>query len=160
MKPTRRAVLLSPLALAVPVPAVAQEQDALAALLEEEYAAIHLYGVLGAKLGERARDVARAAYDDHRRHRDLLLSLVEGTPPAPKLSYPLRAPVASAAAALRLAVDIEDAMTVRWHNAFGAVAAPDRAACASAYADEAAHLARWRLMLSGPARATTAFPGR
>jgi len=160
VRPTRRVLLLCPLLLAVPGPARAQEQDTLAALLEEEYAAIHLYGVLGARLGERARDVARAAYDDHRRHRDLLLSLVEGTPPAPRLSYPLRAPVATAGAALRLALDIEDAMTVRWRNAFGTVAARDRAACAGAYADEAAHLARWQMMLSGPARATTAFPGR
>lgn len=129
-----------------------------AALLAEEHAAIHLYGVLAPRLPEGLRPFARAAYDDHRRHRDLLVELVRkagGTPAPPLLTYavpPLRDPRAVAEA-------IEDSLAVRWHGAVRE--SEDRAAVAGALADEAAHLATLRYARRrDPADAVSDFPGR
>ena len=129
-----------------------------AALLAEEHAAIHLYGVLAPRLPEGLRAFARAAYDDHRRHRDLLVELVRkagGTPAPPLLTYaipPLRDPRA-------VAEGIEDALAVRWHGAVRE--AEDRATVAGALADEAAHLATLRYALRRDAAdAVSDFPGR
>ncbi|HEX8003292.1 MAG TPA: DUF4439 domain-containing protein [Mycobacteriales bacterium] len=132
--------------------------DTFNALLAEEHAAIHLYGVLGPRLPEALREHARAAYDDHRRHRDLLVELVEaagGTPVTPLLAYavpPLRDPRA-------VAESIEDSLAIRWH---AAVREPgERARVAAALADEAGHLAtlRWARRRN-PADGVSAFPGR
>lgn len=136
----------------------AEQADALAALLAEEHAAIHLYGVIGPRLPEGLRAYARSAYDDHRRHRDLLVELITdagGTPAPPLLSYavpPLRDPRA-------VAESIEDSLAVRWHAAVRLDG--DRRRVATALADEAAHLATLRYAKRrNAADAVTAFPGR
>ena len=134
------------------------QPDTLNALLAEEHAAIHLYGVIGPRLPDALREYARAAYDDHRRHRDLLVELVKaagGTPATPLLTYAL--PDLSNARAA--AEGIEDSLALRWHEAVRT--APDRARVAGALADEAAHLATLRYALRrNAADAVRAFPGR
>ncbi|HEV2889688.1 MAG TPA: DUF4439 domain-containing protein [Frankiaceae bacterium] len=135
-----------------------RQPDALAALLAEEHAAIHLYGVLGPRLPEGLREYARLAYDDHRRHRDLLVELVRqagATPAPPLLSYavPQGDPRAVAEA-------IEDSLAIRWHAAVRLDAAA-RQGAAAALADEAAHLATLRYARRrNAADAVSAFPGR
>lgn len=155
MRPTRRSVLAAPLLLALPRQGSA---DPYATLLAEEHAAIHLYGVLGPRLPEGLREYARAAYDDHRRHRDLLIEVIEaagGTPAPPLLSYAvpsLRDPRA-------VAESIEDSLAVRWHAAVRGEA--ERSRVAAALADEAAHLATLRYARRrNVADAVSAFPGR
>jgi len=148
VRPTRRDLLR----LALP-----RQADAYAALLAEEHAAIHLYGVVGPRLPKELREYARAAYDDHRRHRDLLVELVRaagGTPAPPLLSYAVPAGAPQA-----VAESIEDSLAVRWH---AAVRQPgERARVAAALADEAAHLARLRYARRhSVADAVSAFPGR
>ncbi|HWL37476.1 MAG TPA: DUF4439 domain-containing protein [Frankiaceae bacterium] len=162
MKPTRRAVLLAPLALAVP--AAAQGPGVYAALLAEEHAAIHLYGVLAPHLPESLREVARAAYDDHRRHRDRLAELIRaagGTPQPARPSYALPGSVSTAKAARDIAIGIEDSLALRWHAAVGEVAPRERALCVAALGDEAEHLTYLRWSATGRAElAAPDFPGR
>jgi hypothetical protein len=164
VRPTRRAVLLAPAALLVPRPATAAPADTYAALLAEEHAAIHLYGVLGPRLPEALRDAARAAYDDHRRHRDLLMEAVRrtgGDPEPARLTYAPPAPLGTAAQARALAVTIEDSLALRWHAAVAEVEPQARRTAAEALADEAEHLAVLRWSESRSARrAAPAFPGR
>lgn len=162
MRPTRRAVLLAPAALTLGRAAAQQPAtDTHAELLAEEHAAIHLYGLLAPRLPESLRDAARAAYDDHRRHRDELAEAIRragGTPPPPRLTYALPAPLTDPVV---MATRIEDALSVRWRAALAGVPARERAAFATALGDEAVHLAtlRWATGRSAKA-AAPAFPGR
>ncbi len=158
---SRRTLLCAPLLLAVP--AVAAPEDAYAALLDQEHAAIYLYGVLAPRLAEGLRAAARAAYDDHRRHRDMLVAAIEGlggTPAPAKASYAVPG-LATPAAARDFAIRVEDSLAVRWHGAVRDVAPRHRARVASALADEATHLAllRWsgRHVVKD---AAVPFPGR
>jgi hypothetical protein len=135
-----------------------------AALLAEEHAAIHLYGILGPRLPKALRPFARAAYDDHRRHRDTLTDAIRaagGTPAPPRLAYALPGSVATPGAARGVAVAIEDSLALRWHAAVREVPAAFRATVAAALGDEAEHLVRLRLSAgAGTAQAAPPFPGR
>jgi hypothetical protein len=156
---TRRAVLAAPLALALPRGAPG---DPYAALLAEEHAAIHLYGLLGPHLAKDLREAARAAYDDHRRHRDLLVDAVRAagaTPAPPRVTYALPMPVDGASSARALAVRIEDSLALRWHGAVHDAKPADRGHVAGAFGDECVHLALLRR--HGPlSAAAQQFPGR
>ena len=163
MRPTRRAVLLAPPLLLLR-PASAEPVDTYADLLAEEHAAIHLYGILGPRLPESLRDWARAAYDDHRRHRDTLMELVRragGTPAPPLLTYGLPSKVDGPATARAAALLIEDALTVRWHGALAEAPPGDRRALADGLGDEAEHLTTLRWSATRSVRQSAApFPGR
>jgi hypothetical protein len=165
VRPTRRAVLGAPLLLAVPrVARAAAPTDTYAALLAEEHAAIHLYGILGPRLPESLRDAARAAYDDHRRHRDLLTDAIRaagGTPAPSRATYALPLPVDTAAHARTLATTIEDSLALRWHEALRTAAPADRGHVAGAFGDECVHLATYRWSATHrTAAASPPFPGR
>ena len=157
-------VLASPALLLVPRAARAQPVADHATLLAEEHAAIHLYGVLAPRLPESLRDAARAAYDDHRRHRDALADAIRaagGTPEPPRLTYAIPVPLTGPAAARKLAIRIEDSLGLRWHAALRTVPAAERSRAAAALADEAAHLATYRWSATRRARdAAPPFPGR
>lgn len=161
MRPTRRAVLAAPFAVAAGLAlprAAAQEPEPYAALLAEEHAAIHLYGLLGPRLPAGLKEYARAAYDDHRRHRDLLVELVEdaGATPAPPL-HAYDVPDLSDPRAVAEA--IEDSLAIRWRAAVRGTT--ERARVATAFGDEAAHLATLRYARRrNAAEALSAFPGR
>ena len=157
MRPTRRAVLAAPAALFLPR---AAPVDVYAALLAEEHAAIHLYGLVAPRLPRNLRDHARAAYDDHRRHRDVLVDLIrrEGGTPAPaRLSYAVPGSLATPTGAHQTALAIEDSLTIRWRGAMSEVVPRDRRTVCGAYGDEAEHLAilQWTRR-----REVDTFPGR
>lgn len=157
MRPTRRTLLAAPAALLLPREAPV---DVYTALLAEEHAAIHLYGIVAPRLPERLRDHARAAYDDHRRHRDVLVDLIRrdgGTPPPPRLSYALPGAVSTTRAARSTAIAIEDSLTVRWRAALTEVQPRDRRTVCGAFGDEAEHLAVYQWSATGE---LAAFPGR
>lgn len=85
--------------------------DAAQAALAAEHAAVYGYGVVGGRLDDARRAEATAAYDAHRARRDALARTVRdlgGKPAVAAAAYALPFEVPDAAAALRLAADLED----------------------------------------------------
>jgi len=134
--------------------------DVFSALLAEEHAAIHLYGLVAPRLPEHLRDHAKAAYDDHRRHRDVLVGLITrdgGTPPPAALSYAVPGSLATPRAAHETAIAIEDSLTIRWRGAMPEVQPRDRRTVCGGYGDEAEHLAIYQWTRR---REVDTYPGR
>lgn len=134
----------------------------MAALAAEE-AAIYAYAPIGVQLtgsGERAE--ARAAEATHRNRRDSLITrlheLTSSAPPVPA-GYALPFPVADRAAALKLAIEVEDAVAGAWRAVLPATEAGDRSSALSALTDAAVRATRWR-RLAGVSPVTVTFPGR
>lgn len=136
---------------------------ALQAWLAGEHAAIYGYGLLGARLPLALRPVAVAALDAHRARRDALAELLAGRglkPVSAAPAYETPEPVTDAAAALRLAVGLEERLS---RATFVVVAAADvpalRRLAATGLQEQAVRAAGWRSR-AGVVPATTAFPGR
>jgi hypothetical protein len=132
----------------------------LQALVAAEHAAIYGYGVLGARLDDPARALARAAADAHRARRDALARLLRdrGAPvPDPEPAYDVA--VAGAPAALALAVQLEEGLAVRWRDL---VAETDdrslRTVGVDGLTEAAVRAAEWRLRL-GVVPPSVALPG-
>lgn len=132
----------------------------LTTLLEAEHAAVYGYGVLGARLPDEPRALARSAYDSHRARRDQLVArLVErgGDPEPPPPAYDVA--VVSSDQALALAVQLEEGLAVRWRDL---VAGTDdrqlRELALAGLRECALRAAQWR-KASGVAPATVALPG-
>ena len=129
-------------------------------LLEATYAAVYGYGVLGARLEEELRRLARLAYDSHRVRRDQLVArLTErgGDPDPPPPAYDVD--VASEGDALALAVRLEEGLAVRWRDLVGGTDDPQLRELAVAGLTECAvRAAQWR-ELAGVSPATVALPG-
>ncbi|MFI7216744.1 ferritin-like domain-containing protein [Micromonospora maritima] len=136
--------------------------QALADALAAEYAAVWAYGVIGVHLTDAARTAARAAEAAHRSRRDaLLLQLAEGSGqvPADRAGYALPYPVTDRAAALRLAVEVEERTAGHWRAALPHTTGPDRNTALAALTDCALRATRWR-RTAGVTPVTVAFPGR
>lgn len=132
----------------------------LSSLLESSYATVYGYGVLGARLEEEPRRLARLAYDSHRARRDQLVArLTErgGDPEPPPPAYDVS--VASPDEALALAVRLEEGMAVRWRDL---VAGTDdrqlRELAMAGLTECAVRAAQWREQ-AGVSPATVALPG-
>ena len=132
----------------------------LQALLAAEHAAVHGYGVLGARLPEDRRERAQEADDAHQARRDELhaLLLARGAPaPATLAAYDVRADDVPRAVAL--AVALEEGLGVRWRDLVAGTDDPSlRRLGTSALVETAVRAARWR----GASRAvppTVALPG-
>lgn len=132
----------------------------LTTLLEATHAAVYGYGVLGARLDEQPRHLARLAYDSHRARRDALVArLAErgGDPEPPPPAYGVS--VVSADQARALAVRLEEGLAVRWRDL---VAGTDdrqlRELAVAGLQECAVRAAQWR-ELAGVAPATVALPG-
>jgi hypothetical protein len=140
---------------------VTREDDVLVDLLAAEHAAVYAYGVLGARLDERTRALALAAYDAHRVRRDaLLVQLRSRALPAsgPAPSYDVS--VADRTAALALAVRVETVLGVRWRDLVGATDDPAlRRLGVQGLQDSAVRAAQWR-RTAGTVPATEALPGQ
>ncbi|WP_433084378.1 ferritin-like domain-containing protein [Dactylosporangium sp. CA-052675] len=97
--------------------------ERLVAALQAEHAAIYGYGVLGPKLDANTIALARAADNAHRTRRDALLVRLTSagvTPPPTAASYQLPFAVTDRAAALKLAVQLEDRTAAQWRLALPA----------------------------------------
>ncbi|SCG52851.1 ferritin-like domain-containing protein [Micromonospora halophytica] len=132
--------------------------DALAA----EYAAIFAYGPIGVRLTGAARRDARSAEAAHRARRDALvlqLTTGGGQVPADKAGYALPYPVTDRAAALRLAIEVEERTAAYWRAALPVTTGADRTRALNALTDCAVRAARWR-RAAGVDPVTVAFPGR
>lgn len=97
------------------------EEAALAAALAGEHAAIYGYGVLGARLDDRTRDLALTAYERHRAQRGALQAAMRSrrlTPPATAAAYDIT--VANRAQAIALAERLEVGLGVLYRDLVGA----------------------------------------
>lgn len=134
-------------------------QDALAA----EHAVIWGYGVVGAAVSDDVRSVVRDVEQGHRTRRGqaeerLRAAGVRPVDAAP--SYELPFPVTDQAAALRLAVQLEDGCAASWHYLLGNTDNGDlRATGLDALTACAVQAVRWR-QRSGVRPLTVVLPGQ
>lgn len=129
--------------------------DAAQAALAAEHAAVYGYGVVGGRIGEDREDEADAAYSAHRARRDALTRTVRdlgGKPAAAAAAYALPFPVPDAAAAVRLAAELEDRVAGVYSDLVRAAAGPLRREAADALREAAVRAVRWR-------GSGVAFPG-
>ncbi|MEU4012757.1 ferritin-like domain-containing protein [Streptomyces pseudogriseolus] len=132
-----------------------KELRALQAALAAEHAAVYGYGVVGGRIGEQRRTEARTAYDAHRARRDALVRDVKdagGTPVAAAAGYALPFPVPDAAAAVRLAAELETRVAGVYADLVRAGSGERRRSAAEAMREAAVRSVRW----SGE---SVAFPG-
>lgn len=162
LRPTRRAVLLSGVALAVfrPVSAGAAAIDdaaALNALLATEHAVIYDLAAAGATLPVPGRAMVLAHYDEHRARRDLLVQRIHALGGTPVAALPAYADPDPAAYGNADIVVVERAAVRAYHGAIAVVGdASARALCVPAFVAEARHLAL-ALAATGRAGAPSAF---
>ncbi|MEQ8144632.1 ferritin-like domain-containing protein [Streptomyces sp. OP7] len=132
-----------------------EELRALQAALAAEHAAVYGYGVVGGRIGEQRRTEARTAYDAHRARRDTLVRAVRdagGAPVAAAAAYALPFPVPNAAAAARLAAELENRVAGVYADVVRATTGERRRSAAEAMCEAAVRSVRW----SGE---SVAFPG-
>lgn len=137
-----------------------REVELLAELLEATHAAVYGYAALGARLDEPLRRAALHALDEHRSRRDVLAALLRArglTPPVAAAAYVVD--VRTPAAALVLAVRLEEGLSVRWRDL---VAGTDDEALRrlglAGLRETAVRAAGWR-DAAGSGTVTVAFPG-
>ncbi|WP_031074796.1 DUF4439 domain-containing protein [Streptomyces sp. NRRL S-118] len=129
--------------------------DAVQAALAAEHAAVYGYGVVGARVGEDRRAEATAAYAAHRARRDALVRTVRdlgAKPAAAAAGYALPFAVPDAAAAVRLAAELEDRIAGVYADLVRAAEGPLRREAAGALREAAVRAVRWR-------GSGVAFPG-
>ncbi|MEU3249584.1 ferritin-like domain-containing protein [Streptomyces sp. NPDC006997] len=132
-----------------------RELTALQAALAAEHAAVYGYGVVGGRIGEDRRAEAQSAYDAHRARRDALtrdLRDLDAEPVAASAGYALPFPVPDAAAAVRLAVVLEERVAGVYSDLVRAAGGAQRAAAVAALREAAVRAVRWR-------GGSVAFPG-
>lgn len=132
-----------------------RELRALQAALAAEHAAVYGYGVVGGRIGDGRRTEAITAYDAHRARRDALVREVKdlgGRPVAASAGYALPFQVPDAAAAVRLAAELEDRVAGVYADLVRAAGGGRRALAAEALREAAVRAVRWR-------GKSVAFPG-
>ncbi|MEU3982272.1 DUF4439 domain-containing protein [Streptomyces sp. NPDC026672] len=125
----------------------AAELTAAQAALAAEHAAVYGYGVVGGRVGTQRRAEARAAYDAHRARRDALVREVRdlgGEPVASSAAYALPFAVPDAAAAVRLAAELEDRVAGVYSDLVRATGGARRGEAAQALREAAVRAVRWR----------------
>jgi hypothetical protein len=132
----------------------------LTAALSAEYAAIFAYGPIGVRLTGAEQSAARAAEAAHRTLRDALVLALTGTalPPA-AAAYSLPEPVVDRAAALRVAIAVEEKTAAVWRAALPATADTQRRQALEALTGCAVRATRWR-RFAKIEPSTVPFPGK
>ncbi|GGT41860.1 ferritin-like domain-containing protein [Streptomyces chromofuscus] len=131
------------------------ELRALQAALAAEHAVVYGYGVVGARIGEKRRTEARAAYDAHRARRDALAREVRALgaePVAAAAGYALPFQVTDGETAVRLAAELEDRVAGVYSDLVRAADGGRRGLAAAALREAAVRAVRWR-------GRSVAFPG-
>jgi hypothetical protein len=139
-------------------PAQHRLQQALAA----EHAAVYGYDVLGPRLTGAEQTAARHAEQAHRDRRDaltLILTKQHVTPVAAAPGYALPHPVTNRAAALRLAVSLEERTAEAWGAGLPDLSTAQRKQALDAVSDCAVRATRWRRK-ARITPVTVPFPGR
>ncbi|NGN64849.1 ferritin-like domain-containing protein [Streptomyces sp. A7024] len=130
-------------------------RSAAEAALRGEHAAVYGYGVVGARIDGDRQEEARTAYDAHRARRDAMARVVRdlgGKPKPAAAAYALPFAVPDAAAAVRLAAELEDRLAGVYADLVRAGDGNVRADAAAALREAAVRAVRWR-------GAGVAFPG-
>ena len=129
--------------------------DAVQTALRAEHAAVYGYGVVGGRIGDDRREEAREGYDAHRARRDELHRTVrdlDGSPESAAAAYALPFPVPDAAAAERLAAELEDRVAGVYADLVRTADDGLRRTAAGALREAAVRAVRWR-------GSSVAFPG-
>lgn len=136
--------------------------DALAAALVAEHAAIYGYGSVGARLDSATvAELAQQPEAAHRARRDALLIRLASkgiAPPSAETAYALPFPVQNRDDALRLALTIEERTAAIWRLALPTTAGDERQICLDALVDCAVRAARVRRTV-GVTPTIVPFPG-
>jgi len=129
--------------------------------LSAEYAAIHAYGLIGARLSGESVTAARAAEEAHRGRRDdlILARTGHGAPPAAAAAYTPPFAVTDEASALRLAAEVEDGTASAWRAILPVSSGDERAKALDALTDCAVQATRWR-RVAGVTPTLVTWPGR
>jgi ferritin-like protein len=132
----------------------------LTAALSAEYAAIFAYAPIGVRLTGAEQEAARAAEAAHRNLRDTLVLALEGTtlPPAAP-AYTLPEPVVDRAAALRVAIVVEEKCAAVWRAVLPTTLGAQRRQALEALSGCAVRATRWR-RLAAVTPITVPFPGK
>jgi hypothetical protein len=129
-------------------------------LLRDEHAAVYAYGLVGSRLPDAERSLARNAFDAHRALRDALAGRLVAAgrdAPTPQPAYDVV--VDDRAEALALAVRLEAGLAVRWRDLVAVSSAPtDRRLGTNQLQGCAVRATRWRLLVGGSP--TVALPGQ
>lgn len=137
-------------------------EEAFAAALVAEHAAVFGYGLVGARLDSGTLALATQAELAHRARRDVLVAqLTErgAKVPAAEPAYSLPEPVTDLAGALKLAVGIEERTAAVWRAALLSTDGDDRRVAVDALTDCAIRATRLR-RAANISPATVPFPGR
>ncbi len=136
------------------------DDSLLQAVVAAEHAAIAAYGVLGGRLDGAALRLAQAADDGHRQRRDDATAALWARGAAVPASLPAYdVPAADRAAALALALRLEEGLAVRWLDLVsGTDDAELRRLAVAGLREVAVRAARWRALL-GRQPPTVALPG-
>lgn len=129
--------------------------EAAQAALRAEHAVVYGYGVVGGRVDDDRRELARSGYDAHRARRDAMDRAVRrlgGRPEASAAAYAMPFPVPDAAAASRLAAELEDRVAGVYADLVQASDGSLRREAASALREAAVRAVRWR-------GRSVAFPG-
>ncbi|MEV5240198.1 ferritin-like domain-containing protein [Streptomyces cinnamoneus] len=125
------------------------------AALAAEHAAVYGYGVVGGRVDDAREAEAREGYDAHRARRDAMIRAVRdlgAEPGAAAAAYALPFPVPDAAAAVRLAAELENRVAAVYADLVRAATGGLRGEAAAALREAAVRAVRW----SG---GSVAFPG-
>ncbi len=136
--------------------------ERLAAALRGEHAAIFAYGVIGAHLDAGTVELAQSAELAHRTRRDALivrLASKGATPPPAEPTYALPYAVSDKAAALKLAVTIEERSAAIWRLVLPDTAGDERKLGLDALVDCATRATRFRAAAT-TTPTTVPFPGK
>ncbi len=120
---------------------------AVQAALAAEHAAVYGYGVVGGRIAEELRAETRRAHDAHRARRDALRRAVRkmgGEPRAAAAAYTLPFAVPDAAAAVRLAAELEERVAAVYADLVRASEGDLRREAAGALREAAVRAVRWR----------------
>ncbi|MCM2578911.1 ferritin-like domain-containing protein [Streptomyces meridianus] len=129
--------------------------EAAQAALRAEHAVVYGYGVVGGRIDDDRRAEARSGCDAHRARRDAMHRAVRrlgGRPEASAAAYAMPFPVPDAAAAARLAAELEDRVAGVYADLVQASNGSLRRDAASALREAAVRAVRWR-------GRSVAFPG-
>lgn len=121
-------------------------QEAWAAVVAGEDAAIYAYSVAGARVTGAEQRKARAGLDAHRQRRSRAAALITdlgGTPPSPAPAYELPGPVQRPQGARRALARVDLALVAIYADAAAAATQGDRRWAARSAADCAASAVSW-----------------
>jgi hypothetical protein len=133
-------------------------RDRVATVIAAEHAAIYGYGVLGPRLAHAQAGAAHTAETAHRRRRDQLSALLKDGVPAAAAAYATPA-IPDAAAAAKLAQQIEERVTAAYRAALSVTDGAARKIILDGMVDAATRATAWR-GVAGATPTTVPFPGR